>query len=91
MAATSRWLERFVRRSCERDDAIAFDERRDDAGTLRSLIELTTALAPYSEQASFGLAMARSLLAACDELGHLPEARAGEVQRLVALLESGLA
>ena len=51
MAATARWLERFVRRSCERDDAVGFDERRDDAGTLRSLIELTTALAPYSEPA----------------------------------------
>jgi Zn-dependent M28 family amino/carboxypeptidase len=54
MAATARWLERFVRRSCERDDAIAFDHHRDDASTLRSLVELTAALAPVVEQATLG-------------------------------------
>ncbi|HWU90138.1 MAG TPA: M28 family peptidase, partial [Kofleriaceae bacterium] len=33
MAATARWLERFVRVSCERDDAVGFLDRRDDAST----------------------------------------------------------
>jgi hypothetical protein len=50
MAATARWLERFVRRSCERDDAIAFAEHRDDASTLRSLLELTAVLAPVARR-----------------------------------------
>ena len=91
IAATARWLERFVRQSCERDDAIAFADRRDDASTLRSLLELTAALAPVLEPAALGHAMARSLLDACDEHGRVPDARAGEVQRLVELLESALA
>ncbi len=91
MAATARWLERFVRGACERDGAIAFADRRDDASTLRSLVELTTALVPYSEEAGLGLALARSLLEACDEHGRVPDGRAGEVQQLVSLLESGLA
>jgi Zn-dependent M28 family amino/carboxypeptidase len=91
MAATARWLERFVRRSCERDDAIEFADRRDDASTLRSLVELTAALAPVAPQAALGQAMARSLLDACDERGRVPDARVGEIQRLVSMLESGLA
>ena len=91
MAATARWLERFARASCERDDAIGFTDRRDDASTLRSLVEVTAALVPHFEQAAIGLAMARSLLDACDGEGRVPEARTGEVQRLVSLLESGLA
>ncbi|HWU89847.1 MAG TPA: hypothetical protein VN253_21445, partial [Kofleriaceae bacterium] len=62
-----------------------------DASTLRSLVELTTALAPSIEQAALGLAMARSLLDACDRDGRVPDPRVGEVQRLVSLLESGLA
>jgi hypothetical protein len=91
MAATARWLERFVRRSCERDDAIAFADRRDDASTLRSVVGLTETLAARSEEASLGLAMAHALLSACDRHGRIPDARVGEVQRLVSLLESGLA
>ncbi len=91
MAATARWLDRFVRLACERDDASAFEDRRDDASTLRSLVELTSTLVPYSEQAGLGLALARSLLEACDDHGRVPDPRASEVQQLVSLLESGLA
>jgi Zn-dependent M28 family amino/carboxypeptidase len=91
VAATARWLERFVRAACERDAPAAFDDRRDDASTLRTLVELTTALAPFHDQAALGLAMARSLLDACDADGRVPDARAGEVARLVAVLEAGLA
>jgi Zn-dependent M28 family amino/carboxypeptidase len=91
MAATARWLERFVRAACARDDAAQFLDGRDDASTLRTLVELTGALASVNEQAAFGLAMARELLASCDAGGRVPDARVGEVQRLVSLLESGLA
>lgn len=91
MAATARWLERMVRASCARDAASAFDDRPDDASTLRSLVELTAALEPYTELATAGRSMAASLLAACDREGRLPSARVLEVQRLVATLESSLA
>jgi Zn-dependent M28 family amino/carboxypeptidase len=91
MAATARWLERLVRASCARDAAMAFQDRPDDASTLRSLIELTTALEPYAELAAAGRTMASSLLAACDREGRLPAARAFEAQRLIATLEAGLA
>jgi len=90
MAATARWLERYVRDACARD-AITFENRTDDASTLRGLVELTTALIPFTSQASIGLAQARSLLAACDAAGRLPAKRTGELQNLVAMLESGMA
>lgn len=91
MAATARWLERFVRAACEREDRPAFVARRDDAGTLRSLIELTSALAAFNDQARLGLEHARSLLGSCDGQGCLPDSRTGEVAALVGMLEAGLA
>jgi len=91
MAATARWLERMVRAACVRDEAMAFDDRSDDASTLRSLVELTVALEPYSDLASIGRGLANDLLIACDREGRLPAARAVEVQRLIATLESSLA
>jgi hypothetical protein len=91
MSATARWLERLVRASCARDAAIAFEDRCDDASTLRSLIALTDALEPYTGLAASGRSMASQLLAACDREGRLPPARAFEVQRLLATLEASLA
>jgi hypothetical protein len=70
---------------------MTFHDRPDDASTLRSLIDLTTALEPYTELAAAGRTMASSLLAACDREGRLPAARASEAQRLIATLEAGLA
>ena len=92
MAALARWVERYVRAICARDaTAIEFRELGDDASTLRSVGELTRALAPYSPGADNVAAQAHALLRACSTDGRLPAGRTGELQQLVSLLESGLA
>jgi Zn-dependent M28 family amino/carboxypeptidase len=92
MAATARWLERFVRETCARDEApIAFLDAGSDAPTLRSLVSMTRALEPVSDAARLGREMAEELLAACDERGRLPKLRRSEVGMLVRLLEEKLA
>lgn len=90
MAATARWLERYIRTVCA-CDTIEYRERSDDASTLRSVGELTRALVPFSPGASNVAAQAHALLAACSTDGRLPAGRTGELQQLVSLLESGLA
>jgi hypothetical protein len=92
MAATARWLERFVRETCARPEApFTFTDRRRDAPTLRSLVDLTTALAAVSPEADQARAYAEGLLAICDRDGRLPDGREGEVGALVGMLESRLA
>jgi Peptidase family M28 len=92
MAATARWLERLVRETCARPEApFAFSNARRDAPTLRSLIDLTGALAALSPEAEQARAYAETLLAACDREGRLPKGREGEVGMLVEALESRLA
>jgi Peptidase family M28 len=92
MAATARWLERFVRETCARDEGpLLFSNAASHAPTLRSLIEVTGALAQLSPEAAMGREYAEDLLAACDDRGRLPKARRGEVARLVEMLESRLA
>jgi len=93
MAATARWLERFVRETCARaEDRIRFLENGSgDAATLRSLIDLTTSLAAVSPEAEQGREYAEMLLAICDGEGRLPDARRGELAMLVGMLESRLA
>lgn len=93
MAATARWLERYVRDTCAREvKRIPFLQRaRDDASTLRSLIAVTEALASMSEEASMGKAMAEELLASCSPQGALPGGRQREVAMLVQMLEERLA
>jgi hypothetical protein len=92
MAATARWLERFVRETCARDEGpIPFLDAGCEAPTLRSLIELTGALVDRSPEAAMGREYAEALLAACDERGRLPKARCAEVAQLVGMLESRLA
>jgi len=93
MEATARWLERFVRASAARDDgAVAFQGwAADDASTLRSLIEITGALAAVSPEAEQGRAYAEALLADCNQNGRLPGGRRREVQALVQMLEERLA
>lgn len=93
MAATARWLERLVRASCAREEArVAFQGwAADDASTLRSLIEITGALAERSPEAEQGKAYAEALLADCTREGRLPGGRRGEAQMLVGMLESRLA
>ncbi len=93
MAATARWLERFVRETCARDEAeLKFQgSARDDASTLRSLIALTGALAAVSQEAGAGRAMAEALLAECDTSGRLPERLQSQARMLVGMLEQRLA
>lgn len=93
MAATARWLTRFVRESCARPEArVAFEGwSADDASTLRSIIDLLGSLAAVSEEAAMARTMARALLAATDRSGRLPEGRRREVQMLIAAVETRLA
>jgi Zn-dependent M28 family amino/carboxypeptidase len=93
MARTARWLERFVRETCARDEArVAFQSwARDDASTLRSIVALTEALRAVSPEAEMGREMAEGLLQACGKDGRLPGGRQGEVAMLVGMLEQRLA
>lgn len=93
MAATARWLDRFVRETCARDEGrVAFQSwARDDASSLRSIVALTEALTAVSPEAEMGRAMAEELLAACGRDGRLPGARSAEVAMLVQMLEERLA
>ncbi len=58
MAATARWLERFVRDACARP-SVEFRAQRDDVSTLDSVIAMLTPLADPRAQAA--LAMAKRL------------------------------
>jgi hypothetical protein len=92
MTATARWLERFIRRSCERATPPRFEaSARDDAASLRSLLALTEALAPYAPQAQAASAMATRLLGSCDRTGRLPTDLQRQVVALLAGLEQALA
>jgi Zn-dependent M28 family amino/carboxypeptidase len=91
MAATARWLERLVRGACARDRIAATPGARDDASTLRSVIDLVQPLAEVSGQARMARDFAARLLADCAQDGRLPEGRHREVQMLVGMIESQLA
>jgi hypothetical protein len=93
MAATARWLERFVRETCARPEpSIAWlPGVRDDASTLRSLVELARSLADVEPRALEGLAAASALLASCGKDGRLPESRRPQMMMLAQMLENGLA
>jgi len=85
MAATARWLERFVRDACTRESSFAFRARRDDVGTLDSLIAMLSSL--DDARAKMALSMARSLRARCP----LSEVELGQLAMLVGTIESALA
>jgi Zn-dependent M28 family amino/carboxypeptidase len=93
MEATALWLERFVRETCARPERKIEWNRgvRDDAGSLRTLVEIGRSLADVAPQAAQGLAVAQSLLAACGKDGRLPERRYPELPMLAQMLEQGLA
>ncbi|WP_437962364.1 M28 family peptidase (plasmid) [Sorangium sp. So ce119] len=93
MEATSRWIERFVRETCARPEPRVPFLRgaRDDASSLRLLVELAGALEELAPQARQGRRAAEALLAACDREGRLPEARRHEAQMLLGMIEAGLA
>jgi Zn-dependent M28 family amino/carboxypeptidase len=92
IAATSRWLERFVRASRTRDERIEFDEHGSgDAVTLDELDEMTEALSSISTEAQFARRRVQHLRLSCDRTGRLPEALRPELAIVVAGLESRLA
>jgi Peptidase family M28 len=91
MAATARWLETFVRATCERPDAhVAFRDARDDSSTLRSIEAITGALEAIDPRASVAHGMATELAKLCDSAGRLPEARRDEAPALIAMIEAAL-
>lgn len=91
MAATARWLERYVRQTCELPTPPSFTgATRDDAATLRSISALTAELAPYVQAARSAGAIAESLLRQCDRAGRLPDGLHGHLVKLLASLEQAL-
>lgn len=91
MGALARWLERFVRDACARDEAFTFQWQRSDVSTLDSFLAMTAPLAELSPQAAMGHAMAQKLRERVQKNGTLPRELAGELAMLVAALEAGLA
>jgi Zn-dependent M28 family amino/carboxypeptidase len=93
MEATARWLERFVRETCERPERKIewIPGIRDDASSLETLVDIGRSLAGVAPEAAQRLAVAQSLLAACGKDGRLPERRLPELQLLAQMLEQGLA
>jgi len=91
MAALARWLERWTRETCARPEArVVFDNRRDDASTVRTLIAVLRSLEPVLPEAATGRALAETLLAKCDAQGRLATADRACVSELMRRLESGL-
>lgn len=91
MSATARWLERFVRDTCARDDgALRFQEARSDVSTLDSLIDVLGSLAALSPEAADGLAMAKLLRSKCRADASLPEDMRDQVEMLVLGIERAL-
>ncbi|MEZ4338525.1 MAG: hypothetical protein R3B82_18040 [Sandaracinaceae bacterium] len=92
IAATARWLERFVRATCRRDEGpFRFLRGVDDLSTIESMIGVLSALAETSPQARVGLEVARDLRRHVARDRTIPSTRQAELAMLVAGLESGLA
>ncbi len=90
--ATARWLTRFVRAARTRDGVVTFDEAgQDDAGTLDEIGEIVGALAHGSPEAEMARRYVESLRQRCDAAGRLPASARGEIQGIVAMIESRLA
>ena len=90
IAATARWLTRFVRATRTREDT-RFVERRLDRGTLDEVIEIIGALAQISPEAARVEQRVQQLRNTCDKNGNLPAARRVELASFLAMLETSLA
>lgn len=91
IAATARWLGRFVRVLSVRDAPFFFSEKPDDISTLDTVIALTDTLGDLSAEARVGNRVARELRSRCDREGILPSPERAQLEMLVSALESGLA
>ncbi|HEV7559804.1 MAG TPA: M28 family peptidase [Kofleriaceae bacterium] len=89
IAATARWLTRFVRASRTRS-ATRFVDASLDLGTVLELREVIGALALLSPDAAAALTYIDELRGACDRRGNLPVARRRELGSLIAGLEARL-
>ena len=89
IAATVRWLVRFVRATRIRDRPV-FRDASLDRGTLDEVADVIAALRHLSPDAERALAHANSLRSACDRDGQLPRTRRHEVAALIAMLEARL-
>jgi Zn-dependent M28 family amino/carboxypeptidase len=89
IAATARWLTRFVRASRERGEARFVDASLDRA-TLDELAEVLVALAAVSRDAAVALRHVQKLRGACDREGNLPDERRGELSAIIGMLENRL-
>jgi Iap family predicted aminopeptidase len=89
IAATARWLTRFVRAARVRDPA-PFVQASLDRATLDELAEILEALLPLSPEAAIALHRAQQLRTACDRSGNLPDKLRGELSLLILMLEDRL-
>jgi Zn-dependent M28 family amino/carboxypeptidase len=90
IAATARWLTRFVREARVRPATTFVDDAALDRGTLDEIAQIVAALAEVSPEAQLALRHVANLRAACDRDGNLPRSRRAELGSLVMLLESRL-
>lgn len=91
MASTARWLERFVRSQCLRDEEIRFLRARDDVATLESISAILTPLAERSSSARVGLQAAHELRGDCRADRSLDPDRLDDLESLIAAVESAFA
>jgi len=89
IAATARWLTRFVRVTRTREPT-ELTNARYDVATLDELRELLVALAPLSPDAELGLHHVAQLRASCDRDGNLPVRQRDALAQLVGMIEAGL-
>jgi hypothetical protein len=86
IAATARWLVRFVRATRLRDRPV-FRDASLDRGTLDELVEVITPLRAFAPEA---LHRVQTLRAACDRNGDLPRHLHHEIGSVIANLEAQL-
>jgi hypothetical protein len=89
IAATARWLVRFVRATRVRDRPV-FRDASLGRGTLDELVEVIEPLRPYSPDADAVLHRVHQLRGACDRKGELPRHLHHEIGSIVGLLEARL-
>jgi hypothetical protein len=89
IAATARWLTRFVRASRVRPET-QFADASFDRATLDEVGEILVSLAALSPEAAFALDHVQQLRGACDRDGNLPAGRRGELASLTAMIEARL-
>jgi Zn-dependent M28 family amino/carboxypeptidase len=89
IAATARWLTRFVRASRVREPTQFVDANLDRA-TLDEVGEVIASLAPFAPEAAVAASYVTQLRGACDRDGNLPERRRHELGSIISALEARL-